>query len=39
MYDDMKSWSDEADPGFSTAVWDFVRAAAAHRMMQSGETR
>ncbi len=39
MYDDMDRWSHEADPGFSKAVWDFVRAAAAHRMMQSGETR
>lgn len=39
MYDDMDSWSDEADPGFSKAVWDFVRAAAAHRMMNGGTTR
>lgn len=39
MYDDMDRWSHEADPGFSKAVWDFVRAAATHRMMQSGETR
>ena len=39
MYDDMDSWSGEADPGFSKAVWEFVRAAAAHRMMNGGTTR
>lgn len=36
MYDDMDRWSGEADPGFSKAVWDFVRTAAAHRMMNGG---
>lgn len=31
MYDDMASWEGQADPGFSRAVWDFIREATAFR--------
>lgn len=32
MYDDDAFWATGADPGFSRAVWDFMKAAAAARL-------
>jgi len=36
MYDDMGSWEGRADPGFSKAVWDLMKAATAARLAQGG---
>lgn len=36
MYDDMESWEGQGDPGFSKAVWDFMKLATASRMAAGG---
>lgn len=35
MYDDDAFWTTGADPGFSRAVWDFMKAATAARLERS----
>lgn len=37
MYDDMDSWQGQADPGFSKAVWDFIKRASASRLLETAK--
>lgn len=36
MYDDMASWAGQGDPGFSKAVWDFIKLATTARIASGG---
>jgi MerR family transcriptional regulator, thiopeptide resistance regulator len=37
MYDRMEEWEGQADPGFSSKVWEFIRAATRARLDAGGK--